>query len=299
MAATLTKKRPRSGRAKVGQRVERSSSLIVPQAKLRLRALPEVGEGAVEGLITVYNVVYDIGWGWQEQILPGCFDDSIARNATLPLFWEHMWEDCPIGAGTAKAVDEGVMLTNGQLYIDDPAVRRVWRSMADGAISEWSVAYYPQVIQIDPDQPMIDSIAKGELIEATICVRGANPETETTEVRSKPRRRQADDGDPDDDPGAIAQAIDATNDELAEALEEGDVESAKALCAAIDLAVDHLLDLYGVPDPGDDDEPDDDAAEVTAASADLDAVFASLANPSTRAQLRECFPSSAPPSSGS
>lgn len=55
------------------------------------------------------------------------------------------------------------------------------------------------------------------------------------------------DTDEDDDPGAIAQAVDAAIDEALNVWDEN-VDQAQALVQAADLAVDHLLEVLGVPD---------------------------------------------------
>lgn len=82
--------------------------------------------------------------------------------------------------------------------------------------------------------------------------------------RSASKRAADADTDPDEDPGALAQAVDAILDEVQEALAAGEIASAIALVTGAEATIDALLELLGVPD--DDDIPngppaaEDDAA---------------------------------------
>lgn len=97
---------------------------------------------------------------------------------------------------------------------------------------------------------------------------------------------------PDSDPGAIAQAADATLDAALLLLNGVDLSydpvagQFAALVQAADLAIDELLDLWGLvdaddadmPDDGDEPDPDTDAAQLLqACDASIDAALASVA----------------------
>lgn len=154
-----------------------------------VRATPDDGEGTFEALVSSYAETYEIGgWfgSWTERILPGCFADSIADHPTIPVCWNHDWKAGPIGHGAAQELDIG-LIVRGELYLDlDPMVQRVYRSMKAKAVEEWSIAFFPERIVNDDAEPYCDQIERGDLIEATACFRGANPGTETLDLRGAP-----------------------------------------------------------------------------------------------------------------
>lgn len=151
---------------------------------MQVRATPDAGDGTFVATISTFNIAYDIGWGWQELILAGAFDESIAAHPVIPVYHQHNWMDGPIGSGKPSA-DANELTLTGSLYLGmGDLVARVYQAMLDGALEEWSVGYWPQTIISDEDQKMVDQIAKGDLAEGSVCVRGANPETGTVELNS-------------------------------------------------------------------------------------------------------------------
>lgn len=160
------------------------------------RAEPELGEGVVVGYVTKYDVEYQIGFSTRERIASGAFDESLAGQTSLPIFWEHDWAAGPIGITTNAGGDDDGVRVEAQLFLDDPRGRSVWRAMEAGALREWSVGYYPQEIVIDEEDPGLETITRGDLAEASVVVRGANPDTETVEVR----KHREDDEEIIDDP---------------------------------------------------------------------------------------------------
>lgn len=151
-----------------------------------VRATPDEGPGTFEALVSDYSATYDIGWGWTERIMPGCFADSIAEHPAIPVCWNHDWKAGPIGHGTAQELDLG-LIVRGELYLDlDGTVQRIYRAMQAKAVEEWSIAFFPERIVNDEDDPYCDLIERGDLIEATSCFRGANPGTETIDLRGAP-----------------------------------------------------------------------------------------------------------------
>jgi HK97 family phage prohead protease len=249
------------------------------QRPIRMRALPDVGEGAVEAVASVYGITYTVqDWFWEtrERIDAGAFTDSIGEDPLSPYFWMHGWEQGPVGDGAWT--DSSAELRNrGQFYIDDGLALRVWRGLKSGAIKEWSIGYIALDTHIEKeDGEEVEVVDKGQLVELSSCVMGANPGTETISVRRAggrlakrgltrsghgalllPRsaRRRDVDTDTDDDPGCVAQAVDAAIDEALDQFAEGNVDQAIALVQAADLSVDTLLDLLGVPDADEDAEP--------------------------------------------
>lgn len=203
-------------------------------------------EGTLVGYASVYDVEYRIGWGMSESITPGAFDTSLAGNGgVLPIFYQHDWSD-PIGTAVATSDSHGVKVT-ASLFIDtNPKAMSVYRAAKAGALREWSIGFYPSTLRTEAEEPDHEHVDEGDLAEASVVVRGANPATEMLDVRSSVATER--DADPDEDPAALAQAIDAVLDEVQEALAAGDVEAAIPLVTAAEVAVDALLLLLGVPD---------------------------------------------------
>lgn len=145
-------------------------------------------EGVLEGYATVYDVGYGIGWGITEQIAPGCFDRSIAdQNGIIPIFYMHDWDN-PIGHATVTSDAKGVKVV-ATLYIDvNERAMSVWMAAKAGALREWSIGFYPETIELNvgADGDDTETITAGDLAEASIVVRGANPETEMIDVRNRP-----------------------------------------------------------------------------------------------------------------
>lgn len=152
---------------------------------MKVRATPDEGEGTFEAKVSTYGLAYDVGWGWTEKILPGAFAESIEQHSTIPVFYTHDWAAGPLGVG--KPVESDDMLTvAGKLYLGmAERIDVIYQAMLDEALEEWSIAFWPETITNDKDEPNCDQIVKGDLAEASVCVRGANPETGTLELRQQ------------------------------------------------------------------------------------------------------------------
>lgn len=151
--------------------------------RAQVRATPEDGAGSFTATVSTYNLPYDIGWGWQEQILPGCFADSIAAQPAIPIFYQHIWEDGPIGVSDEVIEADEQLDVRGHLYLGmAQRIDIIYQAMLDESLREWSIGFWAEEITWDKDSPMLDQIAQGDLAEASVCVRGANPETGTAEL---------------------------------------------------------------------------------------------------------------------
>jgi HK97 family phage prohead protease len=216
--------------------------------------------GVFEALGAAYGVTYDVFDWWmgpsKERLAPGVFAKSIAEKFTIPVFWQHGWEQAAIGHGAASETDNALKL-NGQFYLDDPMVSRVYQSVVSGAVDEWSIGWILQDSHKEKEDGIDVEVAeRGQLVELSSVVMGANPGTQTISVRSAAdllrlrrvlpraiRHRQ----DTDEDPGALAQAVDAAIDEALEVIDENP-DQAKALLQAAEVSSDALLALLGVDD---------------------------------------------------
>lgn len=160
---------------------------MMPKRRIRMevRATPGQGDGTYEAVVSSYELEYEIGWGWTEQILAGCFEDSIAAHPTIPTFYQHEWSAGPIGSGQPAEAKTNLVV-KGRLYLGmGHLVDRVYQAMLDEALEEWSIGFWPEQITWDSDNPQCDAIVSGDLAEASVCVRGANPETGTLELNSR------------------------------------------------------------------------------------------------------------------
>src|ERR1700681_53998 len=110
--------------------------------RMQVRATPDAGAGAVEAVVSTYDLEDDIGWGWTEQILDGCFTESITAHPTMPIFYNHDWYGAPIGSAQPTEADQKLTVA-GRLYLDkgDPLVARVYQAMLDEALEEWSIGF--------------------------------------------------------------------------------------------------------------------------------------------------------------
>lgn len=93
-----------------------------------------------------------------------------------------MVEQVPIGHTTEAAEDDRGLRIVGQLYLDDPTVARIWHAMNAGALREWSIGYRVLLGQVSDDDEDLVEVLESELLEASVVLRGANPDTETVRV---------------------------------------------------------------------------------------------------------------------
>lgn len=150
----------------------------------RVAALPDVGEGIVEAYPSVFDVAYRMGFFVRHIIRRGAFAASLEAQVAIPIFWSHGWQtdQLPVGETIEAYEDDHGMRIVAQLYVDDPAVRRLWRSLAAGTLREWSIAYDVTTLHVDPDDEELIEVLEAELVEVSVELRGANPETETLRV---------------------------------------------------------------------------------------------------------------------
>lgn len=164
-----------------------------PGDTARLRQLPvrfrllegdDVEPGSFECIASTYNIEIDAGWGWREMMLPGCFAESLAENPMIPVFWQHDWYAGPIGVAEATEEPEQLRCA-GHLFLEDPGVHRVYLAMQAKAVREWSIGFYANEIVTSDEDRYLEKIQKGDLAEVSSVVRGANPVTETVDLRRK------------------------------------------------------------------------------------------------------------------
>ncbi|MDQ1426625.1 MAG: hypothetical protein QOK39_101 [Acidimicrobiaceae bacterium] len=225
--------------------------------RLQVRATPGDGPGTFAAVVSTYNTAYEIGWGWTEMILEGCFADSIdAQDGVIPIFYTHDWPGGPIGVSTD--IEETTELTvRGKLYLDlAERVAVLYQAMLDNALREWSIGFWPESITSDKDHPLCDQIAKGDLAESSLCVRGANPDTGTAELNHRDQCGWIDGNEAEQRKEVtrlrkLYAVPDLGRRRHADPPATRDDSETATIVEQIDALVDELLDLLGLPDDDD------------------------------------------------
>jgi HK97 family phage prohead protease len=156
--------------------------------ELRAAVRDDAPAGILEGYASVYDVEYRIGYGLREAIAPGAFSESLAqRDGVVPVFYQHEWNN-PIGYAAAREDDHGLHVT-AHLFVDvNERAASVYAATAAGALREWSIGFVPTTIETRNDageDSTVEYILGADLLEASVVVKGANPETEMVGVRSE------------------------------------------------------------------------------------------------------------------
>jgi len=138
--------------------------------------------GIFEAIVAAFGNVDRGG----DKILPGAFKASLERWKTkrrpIPVIFAHEWDNLDAHIGQvveAKEVDEGLYV-KGQLEMDEPFAKRVWKKMAQGVLAEFSFAY-DAVKEAIVDG--VRELREVELLEVGPCLVGMNPETRLIELK--------------------------------------------------------------------------------------------------------------------
>lgn len=141
------------------------------------------GEGRARALVTTFDRAYGIGPRTTETITRSTFADG-----PVPIYFQHGHSEVPVGHATATAAERGTEL-DVQFYLDTERGLATYRAMNAGALKEWSVGFTagPDDITVTrgADGTVNERIDRGDLLEVSVVLRGANPNTETLEVRAE------------------------------------------------------------------------------------------------------------------
>ena len=142
--------------------------------------------GTFRALVSVFGVVDS----YDEKIMPGAFAKSIeeAGDNPFPLVWHHKWTDITSYLGHFKAfeTDEGLEI-EAQVDMEDPNARKVYRLIKAGVLREFSIGGYEPSSGIHMSKEndrTIWEVHEFELVEVSVVIRGANPETRVIDVKS-------------------------------------------------------------------------------------------------------------------
>lgn len=138
--------------------------------------------GTVRALVTTFGIPYAIGRKSTETIKRSTFEDGV-----VPIYFQHGHGEVPVGHAMNRATDAGNEL-DVQFYLDTERGLASYRAMKAGALKEWSVGFTASDSDItttrSADGVTDETIEKGDLLEVSVVLRGANPNTKTLEVRS-------------------------------------------------------------------------------------------------------------------
>lgn len=142
--------------------------------------------GSFRALVSVFGVVDS----YDEEIMPGAFAKSLERfgDDPIPILWNHQWGDMDAHLASAKGVetDEGLEI-EAQFDMDDPASVKAYRLLKSGRIKEFSIGGFEPsggVRLVEKDERDVWEIHEFELVEVSLVLRGANPETRLIDVKS-------------------------------------------------------------------------------------------------------------------
>lgn len=175
--------------------------------------------GTFRALVSVFGVVDS----YDEMIMPGAFTKSLERfgDDPIPILWNHQWGEMDAHLASAKGVetDEGLEI-EAHFDMDDPASVKAYRLLKSGRVKEFSIGGFEPsggVRHAEKDGRDVWEIHEFELVEVSLVLRGANPETRLIDVKSAAELVAAtteppapDDTPPpaDPDPGEAEQAPD-------------------------------------------------------------------------------------------
>ena len=119
-------------------------------------------------------------------IVKGAFAETIkqwnASGKALPVYWSHRVDDPEYCIGSALALeeDEHGLKISGRLDLDNPKGAQAYRLMKDGRVNNLSFMF--DVVDWE-EKDEFTELKELKLYEVSVCVYGANPETEVLSVK--------------------------------------------------------------------------------------------------------------------
>lgn len=150
-------------------------------------------DGLEEGQFTAYASVFGNKDSYGDVVMPGAFAKDLARweksGNPIPLLFGHNMSDPDYNIGhVVKAEEDHVGLkTTGQLDLENPKARQVYRMLKGRRINQMSFAY--DEVESGPathDGESVWELRELKLYEVSVVTIGANQETEILAVKSLP-----------------------------------------------------------------------------------------------------------------
>jgi len=210
-------------------------------------------EGTFEALVSTYSVD-----SIKDQVVPGAFGKTLAdwqsSGNPIPIIWSHRHDDPFSHVGEVLQAEERAgqgLWVKGQLDMENPTGRQVYKLLKGGRVSQFSFAYDVEDSETADDG--ITQLKQLKLYEVGPTLIGMNQATRTLDVKTQP---------------AVSTTTTTTLGNASMTITEykaGRVLSAKNesdLKNAVEL-IEGVLSQLGVPMA---DEPDDAPKSTTADS---------------------------------
>ena len=125
-------------------------------------------KGSFEGYASVFNNIDSYG----DMILPGAFEETIAKRDQVPMLFNH-WMDNLIGKATSLKEDDIGLKFNGRLTPGATMANDVYQHMKAGALDGVSIGYRVQPGGADMDGK-IRTLSRVDLMEISMVISPAN-----------------------------------------------------------------------------------------------------------------------------
>lgn len=142
--------------------------------------------GTFTALVSAFGVVDS----YDEEIMPGAFQKALDAfgDDPIPILWNHQWGALGAHLGGAKGyeTDEGLVI-EGWVDMDDPEAAKALRLLKSRRIREFSIGGFEPaggVRLVEKDGRDVWEIHEFELVEVSLVLRGANPDTRLIDVKS-------------------------------------------------------------------------------------------------------------------
>lgn len=142
--------------------------------------------GTVTALVSAFGVVDS----YDEEIMPGAFEKSLEKfgDDPIPILWNHQWGvmDAHLAEAKGEETEEGLVVTM-QFDMDDPTSVKAFRLLKSRRIKEFSIGGFEPadgIRRVEKDGEIVWQIYEFELVEISLVLRGANPETRLIDVKS-------------------------------------------------------------------------------------------------------------------
>lgn len=149
----------------------------------RVKATGDGADGSFEAIVSTYDVD-----SIRDQVVPGAFADTLtewkASGNPIPVVWSHRHDDpfAHVGEVTDAAERDGEGLwVKGQLDMDNPTGRQVYKLLKGGRVNQFSFAYDVEDAQ-ELDSGVME-LRKLKLYEVGPTLIGMNQATRTLSVK--------------------------------------------------------------------------------------------------------------------
>lgn len=142
--------------------------------------------GTATALVSAFEVVDS----YDEMIMPGAFDKSLEQfgDDPIPILWNHQWGvmDAHLAEAKGEVTDEGLVVSM-QFDMSDPTSAKAFRLLKSKRIKEFSIGGFEPadgIKRVEKDGRDVWAIYEFELVEVSLVLRGANPDTRLIDVKS-------------------------------------------------------------------------------------------------------------------